>query len=131
MEMEMKEKEAVITLFTYLVMCNEKAGNYGLENHYSPGIFAEFYYENSVTESMMRLMVDEDAVIKSACKTVIKKFDPKMRRYLFAELVRFVFCFSNRIDQALRLIYSNLELHDRSYEKIIEDLCGEPVAEFE
>ncbi len=129
--MGMTEKDAVVSLFTYLVMCNEKAGNYGSENHITPNLFSEFYYENAVTECMMKLMVDPETIVKLACKTMNSKFDENFRRYLFAELVRFSHCASEIIQNALKNIYAHMELHDRTYEELLADLCGEEVHELE
>jgi hypothetical protein len=127
--MEIKEKEAIITLFTYLVMCNEKSGYYGYENQNTPRLFAEFYYENAVTNCTMKLMVDEEGMLKSACKTVVDHFDENFRRYLFAELVRFVYSICDNEHAALKHIYNNLELRDRSFNQIMEILCAEGVLE--
>jgi hypothetical protein len=127
--MEIKDKEAIITLFTYIVMCNEKSGYYGHENQNTPRLFAEFYYENAVTNCMMNLMVDENGTVKSACRAVVKHFDENFRRYLFAELVRFAYSLSDKTHLSLKLIYNSLDLHDRSFEQIMEILFGESVLE--
>jgi hypothetical protein len=123
--MKPRVKEAIVTLFTYVTSYYEKSSHLGTADFYDSGLFAEYYYDSSITHCMMKLKVDEKGTVRASCKIISSHFDINFRRYLFAELVRLVHCRPEQAENALRFIYSNLDIPGKNFEEFMYDLCQE------
>jgi hypothetical protein len=123
--MKLREREAIVSLFTYVTSYYEKSSHLSTADLHDSGLFAEYYYDSSITHCMMKLKVDEKGTVLAACKIIATCFDINFRRYLFAELVRLVHCRPEQAENALRFIYSNLDIRGQNFEEIMHDLCHE------